>query len=123
MDNKKVLVVDDDVVSRLAIKEQLELKGFEVQVAENGIQALEEYKKSPCDLALVDIIMPGMDGLGLLVKLKEINQNLPVIMLTGDEKSESRERAKELGAYEYITKPVYISKLKQMIDSALSLKE
>lgn len=123
MDNKKVLIVEDDVISRMVIKEQLESKGFEVQVAKNGVQALKVYKKAPCDLALVDMIMPEMDGLELLVKLKEINPNIPVIMLSADEKSDSRKRAKDLGAYEYITKPVYISRLKQLIYSALSLKE
>lgn len=107
--------MDDDEINRITLKEMLEIEGFEAVALEGGFEAIEEYKKLPCDLALVDLMMPDMNGIELLQKLKELNPDLPVIILTGYNEVETYLKAKELGAFEYVIKPVEFAILKQML--------
>jgi len=106
-DEIRILVVDDEMEFIDAVKELLEERGYRVIYANDGIGALEIIKKSPPDLMLLDIVMPNMDGITLLKKLKEKEEtkNIPVIMLTVKDGQINRNLGLVTGAYEYISKP------------------
>lgn len=78
----KILVVDDDPAIRMLYKEELEEEGYEVVVASSGKEALELFEKEMPDLVTLDILMPDMDGIQLLRKMKEMRPRLPIIMST-----------------------------------------
>ena len=114
---KKLLIVDDDQVDRMHLVRMLKGDSFEIHEAENGSKALDVFSKCKFDLAIIDIIMPEMDGIELLVKLKKADPEIPVIMVTGKDEIDSYIHAKDLGAFEYIVKPVNQSLLEEMISS------
>lgn len=103
----KILVVDDEKELIDAVKTLLEERGYSVSSATDGIGALEIVKTNPPDLILLDIIMPNMDGMTLLKKLKEkeITKHIPIIMLTVKDGQANRNMSLETGAYEFISKP------------------
>ncbi|RMG02452.1 MAG: response regulator [Nitrospirae bacterium] len=78
----KILVVDDDPSIRTLYKEELEEEGYEVVVASSGDEALRLFEQEKPDLVTLDILMPDMDGIQVLRKLKELNPRLPIIMST-----------------------------------------
>ncbi|HHN64671.1 MAG TPA: response regulator [Nitrospirae bacterium] len=78
----KILVVDDDPAIRMLYKEELEDEGYEVVVASSGKEALELFEKESPDLVTLDILMPDMDGIQVLRKMKEMRPRLPIIMST-----------------------------------------
>ena len=102
---EKILVVDDDKSICSLIKDFLEKKGFSVETAYTGEEGLEKFRRIHPILILLDIRLPGMDGLLTLKKIREIDQNIGVIMITGLKDEETAQKALELGAYEYIVKP------------------
>ena len=110
---RRVLVVDDSLVVRKVMQKDLEADGLEVEVAVDGVNALEVLEKSPVDVALVDIEMPRMNGYELLERLRSDPryQALPVIIITSRSGEQHRQRAMSLGADGYITKPYDISVL------------
>ena len=118
--SETILIVDDDRGIRYSLKRMFEAKGLEVIAARNGREALEllEEGLSP-DLALVDIVMPGLSGLDLLEKIKEKDQKIIVIMATAHGTTERAIRAMKLGAYDYIQKPFDIPKMWATIREAL----
>lgn len=79
---KKILVVDDEEGLRLLYKEELEDEGWEVELAASGEESMEKLEKDSIDLVLLDIKMPGMDGVEVLRKVKEKWKDLPVILCT-----------------------------------------
>jgi CheY-like chemotaxis protein len=79
---KRVLVVDDEEGIRLLFKEELEDEGYEVEIAASGEEAIERLENNSIDLVLLDIKMPGMDGIEVLRKVKERWKNLPVVLCT-----------------------------------------
>lgn len=79
---KRILVVDDEEGLRLLYKEELEEEGAEVEVAASGEEALEKLENEPIDLVLLDIKMPGMDGVEVLRRVKEKWKDLPVVLCT-----------------------------------------
>lgn len=95
-----ILVVDDHSVSRECTATLLRAQGYDVLRAANGPDALELLDQCPADLALVDVMMPGMDGLELLSQLKRDNKwgGLPVVLVTGVVDPELKGRSEELGA-------------------------
>jgi two-component system response regulator HydG len=102
----RLLVVDDESGSRELIAGFLAKKGFSVTTAESGEQALELYHDTFSPVALLDMKMPGMNGIELLKRLKEINPYLQAIMLTAFGSVETAVSAIRAGAYDYLTKPV-----------------
>jgi signal transduction histidine kinase/CheY-like chemotaxis protein/Tfp pilus assembly protein PilF len=109
----KILACDDNETARLIAKEAIKTFGFKLDLVKSGFEALDELKKNKYDLLLVDWLMPGMDGLQLVEKIKKNNQykELKVIMLTAFGKEDVANRAKELGADGFITKPCSYSNL------------
>lgn len=118
-----ILVIDDDENSRITLARHLKEKGNNILTACDGESGLESIKSDNPDIILLDIRMPGMDGLTLLEELRKLNIQAMVIMLTAFEDMQSTIKAIQLGAYEYMTKPIDIDKLDLTIKRALEVKD
>lgn len=114
----KVLVVDDEPNLRKVLSAMLKREGYEVAVAENGLQALVELRKAPPDVVVTDQVMPRMGGLDLLKATLADWPELPVIMITAHGTVDSAVEAIKLGAFDYITKPFDHDELKHVIAKA-----
>ena len=120
MEERKIrlLIVDDEVHFLDAIAERLTMRGLEVNKAASGEEALDLARTGRFDLALVDLKMPGIDGMQLLRILKQEHKFLEVIILTGHGALESAVEATKLGAYGYLPKPYEIEKLLETLRKA-----
>ncbi|HKM18398.1 MAG TPA: response regulator transcription factor [Limnochordia bacterium] len=101
---QRILVVDDEVPIQELIKFNLEQAGFEVEIADNGIVALEKFEANKPDLIILDLMLPGKDGYDVCKAIRRTS-NVPIIMLTAKETELERVLGLELGADDYITKP------------------
>jgi two-component system, OmpR family, response regulator len=101
---KTILIADDDEHIRYLIKELLMKEGFRVMTAENGAESLDVLQKELCDLAIVDIMMPVMDGY-LLTKEIRKSYDIPIILLTAKNLIEDKEKGFESGTDDYLVKP------------------
>jgi DNA-binding response OmpR family regulator len=101
---KRILVVDDEPRMRRFVRMNLDLEGYEVLEAENGLVALQKVRDDMPDLVLLDVAMPEMDGFETLERLREVSA-VPVIMLTVKNDEADRIRGLDLGADDYVTKP------------------
>ncbi|MEM7252168.1 MAG: EAL domain-containing protein [Pseudomonadota bacterium] len=113
----KILIVDDDRTMRLLLRHALERDGYDVNEAENGVQALEAFEQEHPDIVLMDAAMPELDGFGACAELQKLpgGRETPVLMITGLDDDESVERAFYSGATDYITKPVNWAVLRQRV--------
>lgn len=100
----KILIADDEAEIRDVLHLYLEKDGYEVVEAANGVEAMEKIKKEHPDLAILDIMMPGLDGYRVLRNIRE-NNNIPVIMLSAKDSDADKILGLDLGADDYITKP------------------
>ncbi|HOC19319.1 MAG TPA: sigma-54 dependent transcriptional regulator [Vicinamibacterales bacterium] len=100
-----VLVVDDEEIMREILETLLTREGYEVRLASGGAEALEIARTVPVDAAIVDVMMPGMDGLTTLDEIKKIDEEIGVIMITAFASVETAIAAMKRGAFDYITKP------------------
>ena len=118
----RILIVDDQEDIRLALSMTLQDAGHAVYEAADGAEAVEEAIARQPDLVLMDIVMPGMDGFSALQALKEqpATHNTPVLMLTALSRPEQRERARILGAFDYITKPWAEGEIEMRTDRAIA---
>jgi len=116
----KILIVDDEPGVRQSLGRWFRDDGFEVGMAENAGDALTRLAESKWDLALVDIRMPGTDGIELQRRIHQIDENLPVIMMTGYASVDSAVTALKNGAYDYITKPLDPDDVAHLVRNALS---
>jgi len=103
-DRAQILVVDDDPSIRELVKLYLEKELFEVRLADRGDRALEEFRRLPPDLMLLDVMLPGLDGFEVLKAVRKTSR-IPVIMLTARDETFDKVLGLELGADDYITKP------------------
>lgn len=113
-----ILIVDDEARMRRFIRMNMELEGFQVIEAENGLLALEQIRKYGPDLILMDVMMPEMDGFETLRLLREIS-TVPVILLTVKSDEEDKIRGLGLGADDYITKPFSPRELNSRVNAVL----
>jgi adenylate cyclase len=120
----RVLVVDDDRVNRMLLTRSLEREGHHVRCAENGAEALEHLHADPCDVVLLDIVMPELDGVSVLEQVKNDPelQGIPVIMISGVDDTESVVRCIEIGADDYLPKPFDPVLLRARISAGLTKK-
>jgi len=115
-DNKKrILLVDDEENARTALAKILSREEYEVISAGNGFEALELLKNTQVDLVITDINMPEMNGMSFLREINRLYPGINVIMVTAYGEVESYIEAMNLGAFEYINKPVRINELKKII--------
>ncbi len=114
----RVLVVDDEEPLRRLLKKELGRKGFTVEAAPDGKAALEVLKESTFDVLLLDIMMPGIDGISLMKKLQSDPAAPAIIVLTGRATVETAVEAMKHGAYDYLTKPYKLDELTIIINRA-----
>ena len=100
-----ILVIDDEEIMREILEALLTREGYDVRLASNGAQGLELARTLPFDAAIVDVMMPGMDGIQTLDELKKVDEELPVLMITAFASVENAIAAMKRGAFDYITKP------------------
>jgi DNA-binding NtrC family response regulator len=118
----KLLIVDDEAIIRQSLKAWFLEDGYEIDIAENAEEALKLYEKGKYDLILLDIKMPGMNGMDLLIKLKEIDPDAIIILITAYASVSSAVKALKSGAYDYITKPIDPDELSHLVKNALNQK-
>ncbi|WP_299976332.1 sigma-54 dependent transcriptional regulator [Desulfobacula sp.] len=118
-----VLIVDDEITIIESLKGILSDDGFEVMHAFNGYEALKKIEVESPDIVLLDIWMPGMDGIETLKEIKKITPSLPVVMITGHGTIESAVEATKSGAYDFLEKPLSIDKVMVTINNALNFRK
>ncbi len=103
-----ILIVDDDLATRLLMRASLEKSGFQVTEAENGLMALDVYKQMTPDAILMDVMMPKLDGFDTCQEIRKIKggEHIPILMVTGLEDIEAIHRCYDSGATDFITKPI-----------------
>lgn len=121
--SKTILVVDDERDIRISLTGILEDEGYQVTSAASGVEALESVRQDIPDLVLLDIWMPGLDGLETLEKLKILFPHLTVIMISGHGTIETAVRATKLGAFDFIEKPLSLDKVLITVLNALRMQE
>jgi len=114
----RVLIVDDEEDFVVTLEKRLRKRNLEVGTALDGPQALELIKEKAFDVVVLDVKMPGMDGLEVLRKVKQMEPLTEVIMLTGHASIESGIEGMKLGAFDYLMKPINIDELMAKMRSA-----
>jgi two-component system response regulator AtoC len=118
MQEIKILVVDDEEPLRRLLKKELARKGFSVEAAPDGKTALKLMEDNSFDVILLDIIMPGIDGISLMKKMKRDPESPAIIVLTGKATVETAVEAMKNGAYDYLTKPYKLDELVIIVNRA-----
>ena len=116
---RQILVVDDEERIRQSLNGVLKDEGYDVWEAKDGVQALKQIESDPPDAVLLDIWMPGIDGIETLERIKGQIPNLPVIMISGHANIELAVKATKLGAYDFIEKPLSLEKVLLTVNHAL----
>ena len=118
-----LLIVDDEEDFREAASSYFDNRGYPVVMAEDGIHAMDAIENTSFDVAVVDIHMPEMNGLQLLSKIRESDNEIQVIMLTGGGTIENAVESMKNGAYDFVTKPAKLNELDLLIQRAYKNKE
>lgn len=111
----RVLVVDDEADAVELLQEFLVNKGYEVSTASDGEEALRKVKEERPHLVLLDVRMPGMNGLDVLRQVRQLDQEVGVIMVTAVNEEETGREALKLGAFDYIVKPLNLEYLERSL--------
>ncbi len=117
-----ILIIDDEVLTLNNLKRALTKDGYEVLVADSGETGIEIFKRNRPNIVLVDLMLPGIDGIEVLKQVKDSEATTVVIMVTAYEIIEKAIEAMKLGAYDYLMKPFKINELKASISRALELQ-
>ena len=107
----KILVVDDERAVREALRRALELEGYEIELADGGQAALERIANAEPDAVILDVLMPGVDGIEVCRQLRMTGNDLPVLMLTARDAVANRVEGLDAGADDYVTKPFALEEL------------
>lgn len=117
--NEKVLVVDDSSLARRTVRQLLEEMGYAVEEASDGAQAIERYFLNRHDLVILDMVMEGMYGLEVLMKFKQLNPDVKVIVVTADVQNATKAEVRAAGASALINKPIIREELSRVVNSVL----
>jgi len=117
--SQKILIVDDSALSRRTLRRILESAGYEVVEADDGMTALELYFLEKPSLVLLDLVMKGMYGLDVLVKLREMDPKALVVVASADIQSSTRKLVDEAGALAFINKPFVSEQVIAAVEAAL----
>jgi DNA-binding NtrC family response regulator len=120
--SEKVLLVDDEVDFLDTLSERMRNRGMEVATSSSGAEALKKVEQESYDVIILDLMMPGVDGLEALKILKEKRPELQVILLTGHATVEKGIEAMKLGAMDFLEKPADLSQLTEKIKKAQAKK-
>ncbi|MEE9390096.1 MAG: response regulator, partial [Candidatus Aminicenantaceae bacterium] len=118
----KILVIDDEAGIRSSLKGILEDEGYSVKTTETGEEGLNFLKAQNFDLILLDIWLPKMDGIEALKKIKMLDEDTPVVMISGHGTVETAVKATKLGAYDFLEKPLTLEKVILTVKNALKQK-
>lgn len=118
--NAKILIVDDSSLARRTVRMMLEEMGHLVEEASDGAQALERFYVHKPDLVVLDMVMNGMYGLEVLAKMRELNPEARVIIVTADIQQSTQDQARAAGASGFINKPLSRPKLGQIVSTVLT---
>lgn len=118
----KVLLIDDETAFVDALAQRLEFRGFTVAKAFSGPEALDKLKDVSPDVVILDVVMPGQDGVAVLKAIKEFNPLIEVMMLTGHGDMDTAIQGLKLGAYDYLMKPTETDELVAKINRAYARK-
>ncbi len=119
MDKKKILIVDDELLILRIISDILSKEGYEVKTAINYFNASQLLESEKFDVVITDIRMPEKSGIDLLTHVREINSDIPVILMTGFASLETAVEAVKQGAFDYLTKPLDFNKLKRIVSQSI----
>ena len=118
MERIKILLVDDEMEFVKTLAERIQIRGFDVRYAFDGEAALAACHDSLPDVMVLDLKMPGMDGLEVLRRIRKSHPDIPVLILTGHGSDRDEMEARRLGAFDYLQKPVAIDVLIEQIRQA-----
>ncbi len=119
MPELRVLLVDDEEELVGTLAERLSLRGYDVTYLLDGAEAVRRAAQEPFDVLVLDVMMPGMNGLEVLKEIKRTRPEMPVILLTGRGSEQDSQTGLELGAFDYIMKPVKIDRLIEIMLKAV----
>ena len=119
MDPMKILLVDDEREFVTTLAERLELRNMEVTIAMNGEEALGFVENDPPQVVVLDVLMPGLGGLEVLEKIKAMDSRIQVILLTGHGATKDGIKGMQLGAFDYLIKPIDIDELIEKLNGAV----
>jgi len=119
----KLLVVDDEHLIRWSLEQNLKKQGYEVVTAGTGEEALRLVREEQPDLVLLDIQLPGISGIDVLEKIKDIDDDIVVIMVTANSGLENAVNAMRLGAFDYISKPFNLDEISIVVKKALETSD
>ena len=122
MDEHRILIVDDEDEFASLLSERLSARGLRVETADTGPAAIEKVKGGHFDVVVLDMVMPGMDGIETLQRLREHEPDVQVILLTGHATVEKGVNAMKLGAADFLEKPAELNDLLEKIREAHSRK-
>lgn len=122
MEQIKLLLVDDETEFVKTLSERLKMRDLDSEIALNGEEALEIVGKEPPDVMVLDLKMPGIDGMEVLRVIKKAHPKVQVIMLTGHGSEKDEKEARRLGAFDYLQKPVGMDKLVKVVKEAYKEK-
>ncbi|PKN29082.1 MAG: response regulator [Deltaproteobacteria bacterium HGW-Deltaproteobacteria-21] len=120
--SKRILLVDDEVDFTTSLSRLLLVWGYEVEAVNNGNAALRLLGEAPFDAVVLDLKMPGMDGITTLDEIQQLGLFTQTIILTGYGTEETAERARKMGAHDFLSKPMDIEVLLASIESAVHKK-
>lgn len=118
MSQLKVLLVDDEQEFVSTLAERLELRGMHVEIAMDGEMALNIIENEPPQVVVLDVMMPGLSGMEVLERIKAIDSKIQVILLTGHGATKDGIKGMQLGAFDYLIKPVDIDELIEKLNEA-----
>ncbi len=119
MDPMKILLVDDEREFVTTLAERLELRNMKVTIAMNGEEALGLVENDPPQVVVLDVLMPGLGGLEVLEKIKAMDSRIQVILLTGHGATKDGIKGMQLGAFDYLIKPIDIDELIDKLNGAV----
>jgi two-component system, NtrC family, nitrogen regulation response regulator NtrX len=119
----KILIIDDEKAIRNTLREILEYEGYQIEEASNGEEGIQKIESDDFDMVLCDVKMPKMDGMAVLNKVKEIDEDLPIVMISGHGNVEMAVEATKKGAYDFIVKPPDLNKLLITVRNSIDKKE
>jgi DNA-binding NtrC family response regulator len=117
--NVKILLIDDEIEFISTLGERLELRGYTSKIAEDGESGISMITKESFDVVILDLMMPGLNGIDALRQIKAIDPNLPVILLTGHGSTKDGMEGMRIGAFDFLMKPLDINDLLRKIKLAL----